>query len=203
VAIDGEVRMTRRLEHVAPNIQFLGSNRVVDAQGTTKKDAVDTNQLQQAGPAAQREMITFGDQMLRSFRGLEVALPGEQVQPGATWKARRPLPIDPTWRVLEVLPSQIWGTAEADSLEVTFTYLGLRTVNGVEQAVISLKGQVTQGPGDGPGAGGRLSGTAVVDLATGQVVEEEVTTQAEVELVVPNVTVIKAQGTVLTRLRRE
>jgi S1-C subfamily serine protease len=203
VAVDGEARMPRRLQHVAPNVKFLACNRAVDGRGAVKKDLVDANQLQPAPPALQPEFIAFGDQMVKFLQGLEVALPGEEVQPGQTWKASRPLPIDPTWRVLGVLPSPLWGAAESESVDVKFTYAGVRTVNGVEQAVLNLEGETVAQPGRSGGARGRLSGTAVLDLATGQVVEEEVTTAADIELVVSNLPVIKAQGSVLARLRRK
>jgi hypothetical protein len=60
---------------------------------------------------------------------------------------------------------------------------------------------VTARGGGAPGS--RLSGTAVVDLATGQIVEEEVSIQANMELVVVNTVAVRAQGKVLARLRRE
>jgi predicted Zn finger-like uncharacterized protein len=206
VSLDGEVRMTRALEHLAPNVQFLAARRLLDERGAAKPDAVDSVLLQQASPAGQRVMIAFGDQMIRSVHGLDVALPGAEVQPGATWTAHRPLPIDPAWPTVTGLPSAIWEPIRGDALEVTFTYAGTRTVNGAEQAVLSLHGRVApaaEGVPSAGGSGGRLSGTAVVDLATGQVVEEEVTTRANLELVLPLRTAIQAQGTVLTRLRRE
>jgi hypothetical protein len=202
VSVDGEARMTRRLQHVAPNIRSLACNRVVDGRGAVQRDLVDAEHLQPTAPALQVELISFGDQMIKFLQGLEVALPGGEVQPGQTWKARRPLPIDPTWRVLGVLPPPIWGAAESETLEVTFTYAGTRTVNGAEQAVLHLEGETVAQPGQSAGARGRLSGTAVVDLATGQVVEEEVTTTADVELVISNLPVIKAQGSVVARLQR-
>ena len=203
MSVDGEVHMTRRLQHVAPNLRFLACDRVVDGRGAVTKDLVDSEQLQSAAPALQVEFISFGEQMIKSLRGLEVALPGEEVRPGQTWKARRPLPIDPTWRVLGVLPSPIWGAAESEEVEVTFTYAGVRTVNGAAQAVLNLEGETVAQPGRATGARGRLTGTAVVDLATGQVIEEEVRAEADVELVLSNLPVIKARGTVLNRLRRQ
>jgi hypothetical protein len=164
---------------------------------------VDAEQLRPAAPALQPEFIAFGDQMIRFLQGLEVALPDGEVQPGQSWEASRPLPIDPTWRVLGVLPSRLWGGAESGPVKVTFTYAGVRTVNGAEQAVLSLEGATVAQPGDEVGTRGRLSGTAVVDLATGQVVEEEVTAEADVQLVIANLPLIQAKGTVLARLRHQ
>ncbi len=203
VAIDGDIRMLRRLPQVAPNVKFLAVSRVIDGRGMVQKDLVDAEHLQAAPAALQPEFINFGEQMIKFLRGVEVALPDGDVQPGQTWKAPRPLVIDPTWRALGVLPSPIWGAAESESLEVTFTYAGTRTVKGAEQAVLTLEGATVAHPGGGTGARGRLSGTAVVDLATGQVIEEEVTSTADVELVISNLPVIKAQGSVVARLKRQ
>jgi S1-C subfamily serine protease len=200
LSVDGETRVTKRLQNIGPNLQFVASNPVVDAQGTTKSDEIDLK-IKNAPPQAKFDLMEFREQMRKVLAGLEVPLPGEEVQPGQTWKARRSLPIDATWKQLQLLPPEVWGTAEPE-LDVTYTYTGLRTVNGAEQAVIHLEGQAaSQGPTGG--TGGRLSGTAVVDLATGQVVEEEVTTQATLELAVAGSTVVKVHGTILTRLRKE
>jgi predicted Zn finger-like uncharacterized protein len=203
VSLDGQAYMTRRLQHVGPNMPFLASTRVVDGQGTTNRDYVDSNLIQTAPIQARRDLFAYGEQLEKFLQGLEVALPGKQVQPGETWKARRPLPIDDTWKVLGVLPAPIWVSVETDSLEVTYTYAGLRTVNGTEQAVINFKGQTVQQPGRPPGSGGLLSGTAVVDLATGQIMEEEVAMQTNASLVVLNTVAIKAHGILVARLRRE
>src|SRR5262249_54118575 len=49
IGYDGETYMTRRLQHLGPNIQFLMGSRVVDAQGTTTRDDIDSNKIQE-GP---------------------------------------------------------------------------------------------------------------------------------------------------------
>jgi predicted Zn finger-like uncharacterized protein len=203
VSLDGQAFMTRRLQHLGPNMPFLASTRIVDGQGTSTKDDVDSNLIQSAPIQDRRDLFAYGEQLEKFLQGLEVALPDKQVQPGETWKARRPLPYDDTWKVMGVLPLPIWASVESDSLEVTYTYAGLRTVNGAEQAVINFKGKAVQQPGRPVGSGGLLSGTAVVDLATGQVVEEEVTMQAKPSLTVFNSTAFKAHGTMVARLRRE
>src|SRR5262245_17677477 len=134
---------------------------------------------------------------------LDVPLPGKEVKPGETWKARRPGPFDGAWKLVEPLQGAAWGVAENQFLEMTYTYSGLRTVNGAERAVIQLRGQATTGPGPEAGSSAGVSGTAVVDLATGQVVEEEVTTQAHAELVFFNTATVKSDGLMVARLRRE
>jgi S1-C subfamily serine protease len=198
VAIDGHMYMTGRLPHLGPHIQLLADNLVADAQGTTKKAEFDPK-LKDAPSLSKRHLIGLQQEMAKFLQGLEVPLPGREVQPGETWKATPPLPIDAAWKLVDSFQSQVWTTAENESLEVTYTYSGLRTVDGAERAVIQLKGQAA------PRAGltAWLSGTATVDLATGQIIDEEVTAQANADLVVLNTTAARAQGTVVARLRRE
>jgi hypothetical protein len=203
VSVDGEVRMTRRMQHLGPNMPFLATTRVVDGQGVVIRDEVDSNLLQTAPIQSRRDLNAYGEEMDKFLQGLEVALPGRQVQPGETWKTRRPMPFDTTWRLLSGVQVPLWATVESDPVEITYTYAGLRTANGVEQAVLNLKGQSVQPAGRLPGSGGWLSGTAVVDLATGQTVEEELTVQATASLNVLNGGAIRAHGTLVARLRRE
>jgi predicted Zn finger-like uncharacterized protein len=203
VSLDGKAYMTRRLQHLGPNMPFLASTRVVDGQGTSTRDDVDSNLIQTAPIQDRRDLFAYGEQLEKFLQGLEVPLPDKQVQPGETWKARRPLPFDDTWKVLGILPTPIWVSVESDTLEVTYTYAGLRTANGTEQAVINFNGKAVQQPGRPAGSGGWLSGTAVMDLATGQVVEEEVTMQANPSLTMLGATAFKAHGTMVARLRRE
>jgi hypothetical protein len=202
VSIDGQVHMTTRVQHVGPNISFLADNVLADAQGTTTRAGFD-GKLQGAPPLAKGHLIGFQQETAKFLQALEVPMPGKEVQPGETWKARRPLPTDPAWKLVDPLQAHVWAAVENEFLDVTYTYSGLRTANGAERAVIQLKGQVAPQAGVETGSTVRLSGTAVVDLATGQVVEEEVTTQAHAELVIFNTAAVKAQGTVVARLRRE
>jgi S1-C subfamily serine protease len=202
VSLDKELYMTTRLQQIGPNIQYLADNLVTDAQGTTRRDDFDPK-LGNAPTAAKRHLMGFQQEMTKLFQGLEVPMPGKEVKPGETWKGHRPLPIDAGWKLIDGLPPQIWASHEAEFMDVTYTYAGLRTVNGAERAVIQLKGQPVQQPGAGAASGATFSGTATVDPATGQVVEQEVTTQANAEFILFNTAAFKAQGTVVVRLRRE
>src|SRR5262249_40428306 len=160
---------------------FLADNAVADAQGLTTQAQFD-GKVQGAPQADRPSLIRFEAEMARFLQALDVPMPGKEVKPGETWKANRPLPFDAGWRSVETFQSQVWAAVENEILEVTYIYSGLRTVGGAERAVIQIKGQV--GRGIDTGSSAALSGTALVDLATGQVVEEEVATEARAELVV-------------------
>jgi S1-C subfamily serine protease len=203
VSIGGQVYMTTRLQHVGPNTQFVADNVVTDAQGQTIRAEFDPEKMRNAPALEKSQLIGFQRDTAKCLQALEVPLPGNEVEPGKTWKAQRPLPFDATWTRLDALQSHMWGGVDNEFLDVTYTYRGRRTVNGAERAVIELRGQlVVQRPGAGS-SDVDISGTADVDLATGQVVQEEVTTEARADLIVFNTAAIKAHGTVVTRLRRE
>jgi S1-C subfamily serine protease len=199
VSEDGKVQMTTRLKYIPQNLQFLGSNFTADAQGTTQRDDIDAK-LKDVPAVPKRHLSALQADVQKFLQAMEVPMPGKEVQPGATWTGVRPLPIDAAWKSLDLLPSATWTTVENQLLDVTYTYMGVRAVNGTERAVIQIKGRPSQQPGatETP-----LTGTALVDLATGQVVEEEVTAVSHVELMMHNTLAIKAQGTVVARLRPE
>jgi S1-C subfamily serine protease len=203
VSVGDQVHMTTRLQHVGPNIRFLADNVFTDAQGATKGTNYIPETMKDAPPLSKSQLMRFDGEMARFLQALDVPLPNKDVKPGETWKARRPLPLDGAWKTVDPFQGQAWTAVENESLEVTYTYSGLRTVKGTERAVIQIKGQVVPAAGAQSASNASLSGTAVVDLATGQIVEEEVTTKAYAELVAMNTTFAKAQGTVVARLRRE
>jgi S1-C subfamily serine protease len=205
VAIGDDLFMTTRLQHVAPYVQFACTKLVLDAQGSTRRDEMDLNKLKDAPSQSKRYLSSFQWDTQQFLKALEVPLPPQEVPPGETWSAARPLPTDTTWTQLDFLPASLWGPIGREFLQMNYTYVGTRRVNGSEVAVIQIRGQRWP-PGDGSAAA-RVTGTATVDLATGQVVEEEVTTQLSADLQANlqamNVPIAKIQGTVVARLRRE
>jgi hypothetical protein len=129
-----------RVQNVGRNVNPLMQRRVQSVQG-------------------------FHDPIYQGLAMLSVFLPGRQVQPKQNWKAMRPVYFETPD---SFLPAQV---------EVTYTYVGQRQRNGREEAVLTVEGVIrpagASGPG-GPGAsagptGGKATGTALVDLLTGQV----------------------------------
>lgn len=107
-----------------------------------------------------------------SLDALSVPLPGREVRPLETWKSSRPLPIDKGSRF------------EYGVLDLTFTYLGTRNRNGKDEAVISIDGTVRGAPGKDAQMGGKATGLALVDLATGQVSQTETRVTLEVDFAI-------------------
>src|SRR5205823_906284 len=103
----------------------------------------------------------FAEQMRDSLDIAAIPLPGT-CKPSQTWKAKRVLPI-----------FAVGEDYQVGAVDMTYTYLGVRQLNGKDHAVIALKGAVRSG-GD-KSLSGKASGTALVDVATGRVSQENVT----------------------------
>ncbi len=198
-SFDGQAYMTTRLRYIVPNLKVLADNLVVDPQGTTQQYGFSM-QVKDADAPAKPHLLAFQQDVERFLQALDVPLPGKEVQPGETWSALRPLPIDGTWKAMGFLVPQVWAVAENESVDVTYTYEGLR---GADRAVIRFRGQQVPQPSGLSAPAVPVTGLAVVDLPTGQVVEEEATALSNVELAVLNAVALRAQGTVVARLRRE
>ncbi len=92
---------------------------------------------------------------------LALPLPGKEMAPGATWK-----PAAPSKLYLETFGV---GQASTAALDWTFTYAGVRRHEGREEAVVSLDGALRDEATTSHDKSGRGTGTAVLDLETGQV----------------------------------
>jgi S1-C subfamily serine protease len=128
-------------------------------------------------PAQGKERLEgLGDGLLQALDALAVQVPLGQLTVGQTWHARRSLPP------LEFpgapgLLAPVLARLKGGALEVTYTYLGLRTHEGREAAVISLEGRSGS---DGPV--GQLRGKALVDPTTGQVLQAQASALTTLEL---------------------
>lgn len=121
----------------------------------------------------------FGDQIIQSLESLALALPDKDVAAGDTWGFNIPHTF--------FLPQ---NKKEEASYRMRFKYLGSRTRNGRDEAVVTFEGFVTKGEGGGATAGdatntgdgidkideeserrkgifGYVRGSALVDLQTG------------------------------------
>jgi S1-C subfamily serine protease len=100
---------------------------------------------------------------------LEPLLPGNEVQPGATWQEQRGLRTDTTG-----------GQHEMLHLNLTYTYAGLRTRAGRTEAVLTLGGRGR--PGSAATENGDIHGTLALDLETGRLTEADVTMHLDVSI---------------------
>src|SRR5262249_22182888 len=126
---DGEAPETSRRfqEAVRRDVGNLVIELQVDQRGelTSKR-----NDLTRVPPASQDILNDCGNQISRSFDPEVVPLPGGQVQPGQSWRARRQMPLLNAARV----------GRQAAALDMTYVYRGVRQVKGRDLAVVELAG---------------------------------------------------------------
>jgi len=187
ISFDGKpsARMEAIQQALAQVGQLSGDLRV-DRQGNVVQNRLDLARV----PAGVRAALTnVGDQAQQALEALTVPLPGGPVEPGQSWTAARALPID------------VAGRYDNGTMEVTYTYLGLRTRNGRAEAVLALSGAVRARPGVAQYINGRAAGTAVVDVATGIVTTALASVDVDLDLTV-NGKPSRADGTLELKVQR-
>src|SRR5262249_41768426 len=153
--VDGEARApSPRLQRVLQDIGNVELLLRVDNRGNLVSSQLD---LGRTAPPAQAFLQDMNEQIRSSLEALAGPLPGPGGPPGEKGRAARNLPITTA------------GGAEFGGLEMEYTYAGRRSRHGRDEAVILLGGNVRGRQGQQRHVGGRARGTALVDLATGQV----------------------------------
>jgi len=132
------------------------------------------------------ELERLGDEMLQALDALAIKAPEGQVRPGQTWQANRQIPVP------------IFGLLKTGKLDVTYTYQGVRTHEGREVAVVALEGSVSS---TGATLEGRARGKAVLDPATGQVLQAQASVHAALDVEINEVSV-RAKGKLEVRATR-
>jgi S1-C subfamily serine protease len=139
-------------------IQMIGAvhaDLTVDDKNNLKKNTVEVNVKEQP---LRKELTDLHGQLQQSLEMLSVPLPGHTVKPGETWKAKRPL---------TVFTGQ---PGDKSTMDVTYTFQGVRQQNGHSEGVITMVGQAKGRPAAvGFSVSGRVTGTAYLDLAAYQV----------------------------------
>src|SRR5262249_28215671 len=115
-------------------------------------------------------LVNFHTPIQHGLEALAIPLPNKPVEAGERWKSQRKLPIN-TERKLEV-----------GVVDMTYTYLGQRKRNGKDEAGTGPDGLGRRAPGKDAELGGRATGTALIDLATGQVTLAETRVVVDVQL---------------------
>jgi S1-C subfamily serine protease len=172
VSFDGQVWMTSRLRRIPPNLAQLASRLVADPQGTLKEERVDNN-FQEGNSLARPDLITLQMELQEFFQSLDVTYPADEMEPGAAWSVKRDLPTDGIWKLLKV-SSFIAPWYPSQKIEMSFTYAGTRKVKGAECAVVHITSRFAGFSGGNVGSLGPVTGIALVDAATGQIVEQDI-----------------------------
>jgi predicted Zn finger-like uncharacterized protein len=149
-----------RLEQIKADLaRFMKSHQQIDSAGNITQEVIDQQALLpllQSKPQQVQVMTSFHQFVLQGLESLSLSFPArDSLNPLDSWKAERRMPIDTP------------GKLEVGHLDVTYTYLGVRTREGRREAVISMDG-IVRGKGDG--ISGQASGQILVDVNSGQTI---------------------------------
>ncbi len=168
------------LNQIRDIVPFIKAQLRLDVRGEITSYAVDQHSV-----VARSNAVTAGPRwqavehlttpIWHGLRTLAVPLPGKQVRPQDSWKATRPM-------LLEV-PSEEFSNHGQSQLNLTYTYVGQRkSAAGRDEAVVSIEGQMVDGSvsNDVKTGANRASGTALIDVATGQVTQARIAVTLEI-----------------------
>ncbi|MGH7223337.1 MAG: hypothetical protein ACRELF_08920, partial [Gemmataceae bacterium] len=186
---------SRLLEQLKNDLPRLITTVRIDRLGNITQQSLDPKplaQLARTRPQQVQLIKDFHEMVEQGLESLSLSLPASgTVKPLESWKAERHLPIDTP------------GKFETGKLDVTFTYLGVRTRGGREEAVINMNGIVR---GNNDAVSGKAHGRVLVDVASGQTLlaETTVTLQLEVVLAEPGegARKLRVLATILFRMQR-
>ncbi|OAI48258.1 hypothetical protein AYO44_07450 [Planctomycetaceae bacterium SCGC AG-212-F19] len=184
------LRLTRKLDDkrlpgdeelgkMLADIVFVTARIEMDRDGSLATSKAELANV----PAGSREALTdISDQILQSLELLSVPLPNNQLAALDRWKCQRSL---------RLASGIIAVPAQAD---IEYKYLGVQQRDGKSFALIAMVAKVKGGRGEERKAGGSVTGTALVSLESGEVVQSIATVKADVDIVLARVPA-KAMGT--------
>lgn len=149
--------------------------------------------LSEDNQAAIKQLATFLEPVQHTLEMDAIPLPNEDnCPPDKSWGATsdRPFPIISVNHYVE------------GRVRWTYTYIGQRVRNGKGEAVIGLEG-VVHGKSELDSLGGLVTGTAVVDLASGMATSVETRSVVDVDFSTDSSKSARAVGTLVTKMTRE
>lgn len=187
VTMDGKPsNSNNRMQQALQSLGQMNGDIRIDKQGNVLENKLDLTKV----PAGARDGLSnVGDQVQQTLETLTIPLPGNMVNPGQSWNAQRSLPIDAA------------GKYDAGIIDMKYTYLGVRSRNGREEAVVSINGVVRARQGVKQYISGKTHGSAVIDIATGLVTQAMATVEVDLDLAL-NGQPAKADGAVEIKLQR-
>jgi S1-C subfamily serine protease len=185
--VDGHnARPGERTRQALQYAKLMLTHLVVGRSGRLIRKQVDLSRV----PLAARDRLKdMHDQIEESLDAVFVPLPNREVQAGEKWTARRHLILS------------VQDRPERAVLELTCAYVGTRTRDGRDEALVSLEGSVKGSKGQELKLGGRARGTALLDLASGQITEAAVTVAMDLDTTFGRRDA-KATATLEVRLKR-
>ncbi|MCE9562344.1 MAG: serine protease [Planctomycetes bacterium] len=168
IATDGkEEAKSVRLQELLSQVDKVPTTVSINKEG----EFLEFRPVVASLPAKDRNVMSY--LVLQMAQGLDstvIPLTGKEVTSDKPWTAKR-----------DVLLS-VAGAPELAVAELTFRYLGVRTVNGRVEAVIKAEGLVRGRKGEGSNIGGKMEVTSSVDVESGQVVSATARIDVDLDL---------------------
>jgi predicted Zn finger-like uncharacterized protein len=140
-------------KHIVANPGELAADLHFDRQGNVVKNLVDSTKV----PAPyKQDADNEANDLQNVLASLCVTLPAGSLSPGQTWKGERRL-----------FGSQTNHPLDNFSYEIDYTYQGVRSREGHDEAVVLLGGKMIAK--DQLSVSGRVSGAVLIDVQTSQI----------------------------------
>jgi S1-C subfamily serine protease len=174
------------LQQLVNDMTRMAAVLVVSRKGEIVRDQADASRVP---PRSREDVLDMHQQIQKSLQAVSVILPDKEVQAGEKWTALQPLVMF------------TGSKASLGVMAVTYTYLGRRTRNGRDEALIEINGVVRGRKGRELSVGGKATGFALLDLASGQISGARISVGIDLDLTLGKQSA-KANGTLVVRLQR-
>jgi S1-C subfamily serine protease len=160
-------RMDRDRQRVFNSVGQLDLQMQINERGDVERSIAIA---MSAPPDIKREVESMGDDILQWLQAVSVQMPNRQMGHLDTWKAKRPFAV--------LTP---FSDLQFKAIDMTYMYLGIRTRNDREEAIVELSGKLRNRE-MGLRFGCTLEGRALIDLETGLVTMARTTTTMDLDL---------------------
>jgi len=149
-------------KQIGTSYKKMRVNEQLDSTGTIIKTALDLP----LGTSRQTadSLMAFHKPISMALNSVAISLPNRNaVQPNESWKAKRDFLLE--------TPDK----AYVASFDMTYTYLGQRRRGDRDEAVVAMAGDLRHMEGKNGKVASSISGTALVDVVTGEIIQAHTT----------------------------
>jgi predicted Zn finger-like uncharacterized protein len=179
--------MEKERQRVFNSVGHLDLRMLINERGDIEKGIASAKS---APSEIRAEVESIGEDILDWLQAASIPLSNRQMNHGEPWTHKRPFAVLTPFLDLHF-----------KEIEMTYTYLGVRTRNNREEALVDLSGKL-RNKHSGPRFGCRLDGRALVDLETGLVTMARTTTTMDLDLSFGPGGGIPARGTMEVNFER-
>jgi S1-C subfamily serine protease len=173
------------LAKIGNSYKLIRAVQSYDPTGNLKSMPLDRQSEASIPAQGQKLLASLHQPLTEALSSVSVPLPNKNgVAPHESWKSSRNVPIETPDKVMIA------------TYNLTYTYVGQRKRDGRDEAVIAIAGELQNVDGKSVKVASTLTGTALVDLATGEVIMAKTSTTMEQQ-----VTFTPPQGPVTLQAR--